>query len=133
MLRFTCRGRQYTVDIKVKSCTGTRRDLSGIPCSHTIACMPEDRIAPQDMIRSYHSIESFVKAYGNIIVPSHDKKRVAKDEQMPIEPPLYVKKVGRFPKNKLKKWQEDVKAWSCHSLYYSHCRNFGHNKDGCPM
>lgn len=75
---------QYIVDLKVRSCTCRRWDLSGIPCSHSIACMREDRILLEEMVHSCYSIESFCKAYGNIIVPCRDKKEWQKMNGSPI-------------------------------------------------
>ena len=131
-------GTQYIVDLKVKSCTCRRWDLSGIPCSHAIACMREDRIAPEDMVHSCYSIESFCKAYGNIIMPCHDKKEWHKMNGRPIEPPLYVKKVGRPPKNRRKQPYEAElkkggKKMSRHGvvIHCRHCGKSGHNKAGC--
>lgn len=132
------KGTQYIVDLKVKSCTCRRWDLSGIPCSHAIACMREDRIAPEDMVHSCYSIESFSKAYGNIIVPCHDNKEWRKMNGCPIQPPLYVKKVGRPPKNRRKQPYEAEskkggKKMSRHGavIHCSHCGKPGHNKGGC--
>ena len=132
------KGTQYIVDLKVKSCTCRRWDLSGIPCSHAIACMREDRIAPEDMVHSCYSIESFYKDYGNIIVPCHDKKEWKKMNGRQIEPPLYVKKVGRPPKNRRKQHYEAEskkggKKMSMHGvvIHCGHCRKSGHNIAGC--
>ena len=90
------------------------------------------------MVHSCYSIESFWKAYGNIIVPCHDKKEWKKMNGRQIEPPLYVKKVGRPPKNRRKQHYEAEskkggKKMSMHGvvIHCGHCRKSGHNIAGC--
>jgi hypothetical protein len=132
------KGTQYIIDLKVKSCTCRRWDLTGIPCSHAIACMREERIAPEDMVNTCYSIESFCRAYGNIIVPCHDKKEWEKMNGRPIYPPLYLKKVGRPLKNRRKQPHETEskkggKQMSRHGVVIEcgHCGEPGHNRGGC--
>jgi hypothetical protein len=99
--------------------------------------MREDRILLEEMVHSCYSIESFCKAYGNIIVPCRDKKEWQKMNGSPIKPPLYVKKVGRPPKSRRKQpYEADSKKggkkMSTHGvvIHCKHCGKSGHNKGG---
>ena len=47
----------YLVDIHAWTCDCRRWQLSGIPCSHSIACFREERIDPEDMVHKCYTID----------------------------------------------------------------------------
>ena len=89
----------YIVDIKAKSCTCNRWDLSGVHCHHAIACCRHENKPAEDLVDPCYSIANFKMAYKPIIKPCRDRTEWEKTNQCPILPPLYEKKVGR-PTNK---------------------------------
>jgi len=46
-------GRNYVVELHMRACSCRRWQLTGIPCSHAIACMRHDRIKPKSMVGTF--------------------------------------------------------------------------------
>ena len=44
--------REYSVNLKTKSCDRKRWQLSGIPCHHVLACRVEYKIDPKSLVHS---------------------------------------------------------------------------------
>ena len=129
-------GTLYVVELNVKRCSCRRWDLTGIPCSHSIACLRHERIAPVDMVHKCYSVQAFERAYAHKIMPCRDKKEWEKTNGTQIQPPLYLKKVGRPTRNRRKQPEEVAAAQggtriSRHGLIFhcGHCGHPGHNRD----
>ncbi|KAM0926804.1 hypothetical protein ACQ4PT_003002 [Festuca glaucescens] len=131
-------GTMYVVKLSVKSCSCRRWALTGIPCSHVIACLRHERKSPIDMVHHCYSVQAFQRAYAHKIMPCRDKKEWQKMNGCQILPPLYIKKVGRPTRNR-KKQPEEVAATqggtriTRHGLviHCRHCGLPGHNRGGC--
>ncbi|XP_012838022.1 PREDICTED: uncharacterized protein LOC105958562 [Erythranthe guttata] len=76
---------QHTVDIRAKSCSCRRWDLTCIPCKHVISaiwCRHED---PEQYVHHCYSVDSFKRAYENSISPINGPEFWP---QCPLQPPL---------------------------------------------
>ena len=91
-------GRDYVVELNKRACSCRRWQLTGIPCSHAIACMKGDRLKPENMVSSCFSLSTYIQAYGQQIFPSVDKDEWEDVNAPPILPPLYEKYSGRRKK-----------------------------------
>ena len=49
----------YRVDLKAMTCDCRRWQLTGIPCWHAIACCRSERINPETLVHSCHSIDTY--------------------------------------------------------------------------
>lgn len=45
---------QYIVNLKEKTCSCRKWDLSGIPCPHAIACIWHNKVNPEDYVSQYY-------------------------------------------------------------------------------
>jgi hypothetical protein len=128
-------GRNYVVELNLRSCSCRRWQLTGIPCSHAIACMRHDRIKPESMVSNCYSVATYMQAYGGQIFPLRDKDEWAPVDATPILPPLYEKCAGRRKKNRRKQPEEseDGTRLSKHGvrMHCGYCNKEGHNRGGC--
>ncbi|KAM0828925.1 hypothetical protein ACQ4PT_067213 [Festuca glaucescens] len=128
-------GRNYVVELSLRACSCRRWQLTGIPCSHSIACMRHERIKPESMVSSCYSMATYMQAYGGQIFPLRDKDEWAPVDATPILPPLYEKCVGRRKKNRRKQPEEseDGTRLSKHGtiIHCGYCKKAGHNRGGC--
>ncbi|KAM0858780.1 hypothetical protein ACQ4PT_047619 [Festuca glaucescens] len=95
-------------------------------------------ITPEDMVSPWYSIDSFKRAYSNIIRPCRDRREWKKTYGINVEPPAYDKKVGRPSKNRRTAPHElehhmGGKKMSRHGviIHCSYCGGPGHNIGGC--
>lgn len=131
---FSVKDREEThvVDINVARCDCQRWQLTGIPCSHAIACFKEDDIIPKDRLHECYSIDTYLKAYGHNIMPIRDKQHWEKMNGVEIHPPVYEKKVGR-PKKSRKKAPMELEGGTKLSkhgaaMHCSICNSENHTK-----
>ena len=78
------RDSKYIVDIIRKECECRRWDLTGIPCNHAISCLRHERIAAEDLLPSFYSIETYFKVYSFNIMPCSDKSTWEKTNGPPV-------------------------------------------------
>lgn len=99
ILSLKAREETHVVDINVGRCDCHRWQLT---CSHAIACFREDDIIPEDRVHGCYSIDTYLRAYGNNIMPIRDKQHWEKMNGVEVNPPIYEKKVGRPKKSRRK-------------------------------
>uniref|UniRef100_A0A453FLQ3 Zinc finger PMZ-type domain-containing protein n=1 Tax=Aegilops tauschii subsp. strangulata TaxID=200361 RepID=A0A453FLQ3_AEGTS len=114
-----------------------RWQLSGIPCSHSIACFREERIDPEDMVHKCYTIETYLQAYGHNVMPMRDRAHWEQVDGPFIHPPVYKKRMGRPPKNRKKTPEEKLQKDGSIalnkkgvSMHCSICGKADHNKKG---
>lgn len=109
------------------------------PCSHTIACLRNERIPPESVVHECYYYASYLLAYGSKIWPCNDKSTWHKVEGLEILPLVYEKKVGKPPKNRRKQPHEVEDKYgpkmSKHGtiINCSCCGGMGHNRGGCEL
>jgi hypothetical protein len=128
-------GKNYVVELNLRACSCRRWQLTGIPCSHAIACMRHYRIKPESMVSNCYSLATYMQAYGGHIFPLRDKDEWEHVDATPILPPLYEKSAGRRKKNRRKhpEESEDGTRLSKHGvvMHCGYCKKEGHNRSGC--
>ena len=138
---FQVKVRDYShiIDINSKTCDCRRWQLTGVPCSHAIACLRHERINPKSMLAPCYSIQAFNTAYEFNIWPCRDQRQWEKVDGPQVQPPLYEKKVGRPPKSR-KKQPHEVQGkngpkFSKHgvTVHCSYCTEANHNSAGCKL
>jgi hypothetical protein len=82
---------QHIVDIAAQKCDCRRWQLTGIPCSHAIACLRHERIPPESVLPTCYSVDTFKRAYASNIWPCKDKSQWESVEGTEVLPP-YEKK-----------------------------------------
>lgn len=126
--------RNYVVELNLIACSCRRWQLTGILCSHAIACCISERIPPESTVSSCYSLETYMEAYAGQIFSLRDKDDWAHVDATPIIPPLYEKVAGRRKKNRKKQPEEssDGTRLSKHGaiMHCGYCRVAGHNRGG---
>uniref|UniRef100_A0ACD5U046 Uncharacterized protein n=1 Tax=Avena sativa TaxID=4498 RepID=A0ACD5U046_AVESA len=132
------RGINYIVDLRKRTCSCRRWDLSGIPCWHAVSALRHDKISPESYVNSCYSVERYCKAYKHIIWPCRDVREWEKVDAREIKAPKFMKKVGRPQKNRRhqpeeKEGKNGEKKMSKHVvlMHCSYCGQADHNKGGC--
>jgi hypothetical protein len=64
---------EFVVDIEKRTCDCRRWDLTGIPCSHVVSCVRQERLPTETMVHDCCSSTRFLIAYGPKIMPCKDK------------------------------------------------------------
>ena len=131
----TAFGKDYVVELNMRACSCRRWQLTGIPCSHAIACLNAYRIKPESVVSNCYTLKTYMAAYGGQIFPLRDKDEWEPVEAEPILPPLYEKCAGRRKKNRRKHPTEssDGTRLSKHGsvMNCGYCRQPGHRRGKC--
>lgn len=113
-----------------------RWQLDGIPCHHAIACCRSERMDPEELVHSCYTIETYKEVYAFTMVPLRGREHWEKVQGVFVNPPLYIKVMGR-PKKNRKKTPEEKKDEGYKymtkagvTMYYSICGKPDHNKRG---
>lgn len=127
----------YIVELNLRACSCRRWQLTGIPCSHVIACLRHENINPERMVSTCYSIQTYMQAYVTCIRPVRDMREWTKVNGPEIKPPFYEKVVGR-PKKSRRKAPEEKKEGTKLSkhgvqIHCGYCRAPGHNRAGCSI
>ncbi|XP_044373549.1 uncharacterized protein [Triticum aestivum] len=131
------RGADFEVDIRLRTCSCKRWDLTGIPCCHGVAACRHDQIPPEEMVHSCYSIQTYLKAYEHIIMPCKDVAEWQRMYGREILPPPILKKKGRRKKNRRQQPEEkEGRAGRKMGrggavIHCSYCGAAGHNIGGC--
>lgn len=129
---------QHQVDLRSKTCSCKKWDLTGIPCRHVICAIWVTKNPVYDYVDSCYTVDTYLKTYSGSIHPmagSHDWP--TSDRQPPL-PPLFITKVGR-PKKLRKRSADEKTTDGVHlsrkfvSLHCSFCKQKGHNARRCPQ
>ena len=59
------------VDMKAKSCTCRRWELTGLPCPHAYACIIGNSERVEDYVDTFYTIETFKNVYSHYINPTN--------------------------------------------------------------
>ncbi|KAL3376169.1 hypothetical protein AABB24_002889 [Solanum stoloniferum] len=92
------------VDMKAKSCTCRRWELTGLPCPHAYACISGNSERVEDYVDTFYTIETFKNVYSHYINPTNPKDHWPEvvDCGEVIPPKIVKKKRGRKPKSRKK-------------------------------
>ena len=127
--------KHYIVELRKRSCSCRRWQLTGIPCCHAISSLRHERVRTALMVASCYKLTTFVQAYNCDIYPVGDRSEWPKTHGPDILPPYYEKKCGR-PKKSRRKTPEELAEGTKLSkhgvkMHCGYCRNPSHTKRNC--
>ncbi|XP_031095225.1 uncharacterized protein LOC115999519 [Ipomoea triloba] len=132
-----CYGRKYKVDLSQYHCSCRRWDLTGIPCSHSIAAIRRKCCIPEEYVNNCYTVESYLRSYEPAILPVTSSELWHKTGFPPPLPPKYEAQPGR-PKRKRRMGltesatdQAGNKGKVGESKRCTMCGMKGHNKRRC--
>ena len=81
---------RHTVDLKEKTCTCRRWQVTGLPCTHALCIITSFRgYNIEDYVHEYYSVAKFKKAYEKSVKPMTDRKQWPKvDPGFKLWPPI---------------------------------------------
>ncbi|XP_058747460.1 uncharacterized protein LOC131620408 [Vicia villosa] len=125
----------YVVNLKQETCACRKWDLTGIPCSHSITCIWQNKKKPEDYVSEYYRKDNFKNIYSHIIYPTNGPQLWPLDNQSTMNPPIMRRAIGR-PKKMRNKANDEPRlkhvlprklaTVTCHK-----CGGMGHNKRSC--
>lgn len=136
-------GDQCVVNMREKSCTCRRWEITGIPCKHAVASIWNKRNhdisvgIPETFVNDIYGMERWKAVYKHKVYPLNGMSMWAKS-QVPtiIAPPKYHKPIGRPKKSRKRsavEIEEEGPSKKKKSVQYgcSNCGNKGHNIRSC--
>ncbi|XP_059635966.1 myosin-1-like [Cornus florida] len=81
-------------------------ELTGIPCKHVAACIAFKRYKFEDFVDRYFTKEMYLRAYGKMIHPMHDKSDWPEVECNPVLRPPLRRPPGRPKKHRIREVDE---------------------------
>ncbi|GMY19683.1 putative Mutator transposable element [Fagus crenata] len=128
-------GSRFVVDLGNKSCTCRRWDLSGIPCSHAVACIYMDSKSPEEYVDPIYTKEKFMAAYEILFNPVPSEYDWPATEYDPISPLVVRTKPGRPKKARRKEEGEEMHPYKVTrkglAVKCGKCYQWGHNARTC--
>lgn len=86
---------RYIVDLVGKSCTCYSWQLTGLPCSHGLACIFHDRDNYENYVDKFYYKSNWIACYGFSLQPIHGEKEWPRVDVPQLQPPVYTKQPGR--------------------------------------
>ncbi|KAK9177673.1 hypothetical protein WN943_026862 [Citrus x changshan-huyou] len=127
------RGRTYIVDLEHHVCDCGYWQLSGIPCVHAMPCILHAKKDNSQFIHGWLKQDSYLATYSGLIHPIPDKTSWPIADGDDILPPLLRRPPGRPKKNRRRETDEVPVERRRYRMQWKHCKEFGHNKRGCPV
>ncbi|KAK1592097.1 hypothetical protein Q3G72_019436 [Acer saccharum] len=127
----------YTAKLRDATCECGQWQISGVPCSHTLAGIKNFYGmggAKERLINFIHpslSKSAFETTYRSMIHPILDLSTWADIDVQPVIPPPMKKKVGRLKLFRKREFGEKQKAARHESVICAKCKQAGHNKWTC--
>lgn len=115
----------FNINLDDRTCDSKGWQISGVPCTHVIACIWANKLDVLSYIHESSSKTMYVKTYGGIIHPIPDRYLWAKVDYDTILSPQ-VKKLGRPKLARRKGVDEDTEV----RAYFVKCdkhKQHGHN------
>ncbi|KAI5335723.1 hypothetical protein L3X38_025857 [Prunus dulcis] len=98
---------QYIVDLELRTCPCSARDLQGWPCVHAIAAINyKGGLNVMDFVDDCYLTTTYLKIYDNLILPMNGMDMWDKSDFPPCLPPSYSKQPGRPRKCRNKEERE---------------------------
>ncbi|XP_058784836.1 uncharacterized protein LOC131659698 [Vicia villosa] len=125
----------YCVDLKKETCSCRKWQLTGIPCSHVIACIWNIKKKPEDYVASCYRKSTFMETYSHIVYPTNGPQLWPVDDQNKVEPPVMRREIGRPEKQRNKTNDEPrnphILPRRFSTVTCAKCGAMGHNKRSC--
>lgn len=125
----------YVVNLKDRSCSCRRFQLSGIPCWHACKAILHNQEKLEDYVDDCYHTSTYLKTYSNILTPLNGKEMWPKSQKTPLTPPVIEVQPGRRkkarnkkndePRNRIKLGKKGVQ------MHCTKCGQTGHNVRRC--
>lgn len=122
---------RFIVDLEKRECTCRGWQLTGLPCVHAISFIGTRRIALEDYVHPYYSVQMFKKAYASAVPPMPGKEEWEKvDLGFKLLPPICKRAAGR-PRKRRFIGVEEGGSSTKGKRRCKRCGGFGHLQKTC--
>ncbi|KAH1253477.1 hypothetical protein GmHk_04G010121 [Glycine max] len=126
---------KYVVNLKQQTCSCRKWELTGIPCTHSIACMWINGVEPELSVNSYYRKSTMLTTYSFIVYPCNGPNLWPPLQTPVMLPPVMRRAPGRPKKARNKKNDESTKKLyllrQLRSVVCKNCKAIGHNRRTC--
>ncbi|PON98394.1 zinc finger protein [Trema orientale] len=130
---------QYIVNLNKGQCTCRKWNISGIPCSHSIACINDRNLDIYKYVNHWFHRDKYEKAYAPVVYGINGPELWKKIVHIPMEAPPFKVQCGR-PKKLRRKEPDEYQLQNtttklkktCVVIRCSNCGQARHNVKTCP-
>ncbi|KAH9697417.1 SWIM-type domain-containing protein [Citrus sinensis] len=122
----------YIVDLEHHVCDCGYWQVSGIPCIHAMPCISHSHKDQVDFLSPWLKKDTYIRGYSGMIHPIPDKDSWPNPGGDEILPSLMKMPLGRPKINRRREADEVPPESKRYRLQCKCCKEFGHNKRGCP-
>ena len=128
-------GKTFVVNLQARSCGCNLWDITGLPCSHAVACILRRRLNLEEFVSPYFQKETYMRAYGLSVsvMPGQDQWETT--NYPPLDPPKLVIQPGRPRKKRTKEAGEKSKPKTSRVRFgknkCGNCGEVGHTRKIC--
>ncbi|CAN6363417.1 unnamed protein product [Urochloa humidicola] len=121
---------RHTVDLKERTCTCRRWQITGLPYTHALCIITSLRGHNiEDYVHEYYSVAKFKKAYEKSVKPMTDRKQWPKiDPGFKLWPPILKRAAGR---PRARRYKSAAEGGTKKSRRCKRCKQFGHMEKTC--
>lgn len=127
----------YVVNLKDRTCTCRRFQLTGIPCYHAASAILRIQDKLEDYVDECYHTSTYLKTYTNILAPLNGKEMWPVSTNNPLSPPVIMVQPGRRKKARNKKNDEPKSKFKLGKhraqMHCANCGKAGHNIRKCSM
>lgn len=125
----------YSVNLKERTCSCRRYQLSGIPCFHASSAILLIKHKLEDYVHDCYHISTYLKTYENLLKPLNGKELWEKSNKTPLTAPIVEVQPGRKKKQRNKKNDEPKNKTKLGKfrtkMHCTNCGREGHNVRRC--
>ncbi|XP_040369906.1 uncharacterized protein LOC121051504 isoform X2 [Rosa chinensis] len=130
-------GNKNVVNLRLRTCSCRRWDLTGIPCKHAVSAINFLRQDPDEYVADCYFKKRYMAIYSNFIKAVNSMDLWGRCEDPPILPPTYSRQPGRPKTQRIKDFSEKLQTAEGklgrqqRSLKCGNCHQVGHNVKTC--
>jgi hypothetical protein len=96
-------GDKFVVNLQLKECSCRKWMLTGLPCTHAIACMQKNNLKVDDYVPAYFRKETYEACYRPLIYPTNGSCVWEVTTYNNLQPPPIRKQPGRPRKREIER------------------------------
>ena len=128
-------GNQFEVDMKNKTCSCRKWQLTGIPCCHGCQAILSINAEPETYMNDCFKKDTYMRAYSHLMCPMKGSKEWPIAQQVKLFPPKARRMPGRPKKHRRREADEEGSGTRLSKkgivMKCSRCLLIGHNKATC--
>ena len=128
-------GSQFTVNVRDRSCTCRKWDLTGIPCAHGVSAIHYNGGDPHMYVHDYFKRDKYLETYSHVLQPINGPDMWPQTGKIPLDPPIVHVQPGRPKKARKRDQHEPPKVEKLGKrrvkMTCTKCGNTGHNQRSC--